>query len=134
MPQFTGGNDTVSHLNGRNLDGLLANLSVERQEKLALLHGFLVGEHGLHGVVAAQQIRDGLIVTQHLFTLECSRLTLDGLLCAVLGEAQFGDYRHYRLLIHVFLRERTIDGCCHLSGFSLQRVGSYLEIVTCQLS
>ena len=70
VPQLASGNHTISHLDGRNLNGLLANLGVKRQVELTLLHGFLIGEHGLHGVVSTQQVRDGLVVTQHLLTLE----------------------------------------------------------------
>ena len=70
VPQFASGNYTISYLDGRDLDGLLANLGVKRKVELALLHGFLIGEHALHRVVSAQQVRDGLVVTQYLFTLE----------------------------------------------------------------
>ena len=84
--------------------------------------------------MAAKQIRDGLVVTQHLLALERCRLTLHGLQDAILRKAQFGDDRHYGFLVHILLRECTVDGGSHLSGLSLQRVGRHLEIVTCQLS
>ena len=116
MPQLTSGDDAISHFDSRNLYGLLTHLGVERQEELALLHGVFVSELGLHGVVSAQHVRDGLIVAQHFLTLEGGGLSLDGLLDAILCETQLGDYSHHSLLLHVFLGERTVDSCCNLSG------------------
>ena len=134
MPQFAGGDDTVGNLDGRHLNLLLADLGIEGEVELALLHGVLIGEGGLHRVVAAEEVRDGLVVAEHLLTLERGGLALDGLLCAILREAQFGDDRHDGLLVHILLWECAVDGRCDLSGLCLQGVWSHFEIVTCQLS
>ena len=51
MIQLAGSNDTVSNLDGGNIDLLLTKLSIEGQIEFALLHSRLILVAGLHGVM-----------------------------------------------------------------------------------
>ncbi len=132
--QLAGGNHAGSHLDSGHFHHFLADASVEGEVEVALLHGGLIGEVSLHGVVATHLVGDGLVVALHLLALEGCALSLHGLLNTVLGEAQLRSHGHHSLLGHVLLREHAIDGGRHLTGLGLQRIGHYLEVVCRQFS
>ena len=117
--QFAGGNDAVGHLHGRHVDGFLAQQGLERQPQLAALHGRLVAEAGLHGVLASQLVVHRLVVAHHLLALERGRLTFHGHLLPVLHVAQFGRHGDDGLPLHILLGKQAVDGGFHLTGFCL---------------
>ena len=125
IDELAGGEHAVGHLHSRNVEGLLADSSVEGQIEFALSHLGEIVEGGLHGVVTAHLVADGLVVTNRLLTLEGGRLSLYG----VTGIAEFGGYGDYSLLLHVLHGEATVDGGGHLAGAFYERVRRYSEIV-----
>lgn len=71
-------------------------------------------------------IRDSLVVTLNLLTLESSWLT-----CHLLAiELQDWSNSYYSLLLHVLLWEVTSYSCRNLTSMSLQRIRSYCEIIS----
>ena len=120
-----GSEDTVCHLHGRHIELLLADGSVEGQIEFALKHLWNIVEGGLHRVVTAHLVADGLIVAHSLFTLESSALALYSLS----GITKFGSNGHYSLLLHVLHGETAIDGSGNLAGALYERIGSNGEVV-----
>ena len=118
--------DAVSHLHCGNVNLLASDISVESEVEFALLHLGNILEVGLHSVVAADLVRDGLVVALHLLALECGASALYGLSVAI---AEFWDDGDSGLFLHVFLREHAIDGGGHLTCCCLQWVRVNLEIV-----
>ena len=79
-----------------------------------------------HSVVSAKEIRDRLVVTQHLLALERNTLTTNHLTGSI---TKLRSDNYHSLLVHILLREVAIDCHRHLSTQKLKRLWIYGEII-----
>ena len=124
------GDDAVGNLHGRDFDILLAHRALELQVEFGLGHLGHVVKRGLHRVVAAHLVGDGLVVALDLLALEYGSLAL-GL---ATFPTQDGGHLDDGFLIEILLRELAVDGGRHLAVHSLQHLGRNGEIIGRQLA
>ena len=125
LVEFGSGDNAIGYLYLWHSYFFISQTGLEGKIHVGLILAY-IGEIGFHGIVTTHFVRNGLVVTQYILTLESSSITLHN---SAIGIAKFWYNGHNGLLLHILFGEVTIDGCGHCSCLSFEGVRNNIEIV-----
>ena len=123
--QFRSRDHTVCDFYSRDSDCFLSDFCVELKVKFRFCHFRNVVECSFHRVITTHLVRDSLVVTFYLFTLEYGRLSFN------LSTLPFQNRSYFNncVLFEILFRELSVDSHRNFTTYSFQYLRSRSEVI-----